>query len=169
MEICFVPSGDYRDVVRARAPQALRAGSILDADGRELGLHGGTALFTVGQRRGLPGGQKEPLYVTEVDPSTDTVRVGIRSEGLRATFPVGGVVYSGAAAPAPGTVVAGDVKIRAHHVPVPGRALVLEGGRLSVTLDRGESGVAPGQAAVIYQGDRVLCGGWIEREPPVVV
>jgi len=96
MDICFVPTGDYRDVLRQRIPGSLKGGNIVDGDGSLLGTHDGTALFTIGQRRGLPGGQEEPLYVTAIDPVRREVTVGRRDELLSTTCIIGGVVWSGA-------------------------------------------------------------------------
>ena len=163
MEICFVPTGDYRDVVRERAPGALVPGPIIGPGDEVLGRHDGTALFTIGQRRGLPGGQKEPLYVTHLDPGTATVRVGHRDDVLTSTFSATGVVFSGAAPAPAGTELRGEVKIRSHHVPVPGTVTVRDDGRMDVVLDRPESAVTPGQAVVLYDGDAILLGGWITR------
>jgi len=163
MEICFVPTGDYRDVVKERAPHAMSPGKIVHQDGRVLGEHEGTALFTVGQRRGLPGGQQSPLYVMDIQPETGTVRVGPRDAVQVTTFDAEGLVVSGVDEGKPGTSLRGDVKIRAHHTPIPGQVTFLGGGRFRVALDRPEAAITPGQAAVVYGGDEVLLGGWITR------
>lgn len=164
MEICFVPTGDYRDILRERAPQALQPGVILDQDDNEVGRHDGTAMFTIGQRRGLPGGQPEPIYVTDLDPRMRTVTVGRKEALRRDRFLVTDATWSGAAQPAVGSTLHGRVKIRAHHEPVAATLTVTGDDALSVVLEEPAEAVTPGQAAVLYDGDRVLVGGWISRQ-----
>ncbi len=153
-DICFVPNGDYASVVRKIRPEAETDGAIIDMDGRELGRHKGLIHYTVGQRRGLEiGGLAEPLYVVRLDPDTQSVVVG----------PKRALAVSAARLSEPswlGTVDRRAVlaKVRSLSKPVPAR---LEGDWLH--FDGDEYGVAPGQAAVLYEGDRVLGGGWIEE------
>ena len=161
MEICFVPSGDYRDVLRERSASVFRPGRIVHTDGRDLGPHEGTASFTIGQRRGLPGGQKDALYVTALDPAANTVTVGSRADLLDQRFTADDITWSGAAPQPAGTTLRGLVKIRAHHVPVPATVTIDEAGGFEAVLDQPESAITPGQAAVLYDGDRILLGGWI--------
>jgi tRNA-specific 2-thiouridylase len=151
-DICFVPDGDYAGLVRKLRPDAEIAGEIVDLGGRVLGRHAGLIRFTVGQRRGLEiGGSPEPLYVVRIEPDTRRVVVGPRRalavDGARLTDlnRIGGGWE--------GPITA---KVRSMARPVPGR---LEGDRL--LFDQPEYGVAPGQAAVLYAGERVLGGGWI--------
>ena len=168
MEICFVPTGDYRDILRERAPATFQPGKIVDLSGDEVGRHGGTAMFTIGQRRGLPGGQSEPIYVSDLDPETRTVTVGDKAALLRNSFSATGATWSGVSAPAIGSTLRGDVKIRAHHEPVPGVLTVTDDDAFSVLLDEPAEAVTPGQAAVLYEGDRILAGGWIARDEVAV-
>ena len=164
MEICFVPSGDYRDVLRARRPDALVPGPIVNAAGQELGRHAGTALFTIGQRRGLPGGQGRALYVTALDPERATVTVGGREDLLSSGFVLEEVVWSGVTPVRPGTVWEGWIRIRHHHDPVPGEARLEPDGRVTCRLAEPASAVTPGQAGVLYDGQgRILLGGWIAQ------
>jgi len=151
-DICFVPDGDYAGLVRKLRPDADTAGDIVALDGRKLGEHRGLIHFTVGQRRGLEiGGTPEPLYVVRLEPATRRLVVGPRRalavDGARlsAINWLGGD-HRGAL----------SAKVRSMAQPVPAR---LDGDRL--TFDAPEYGVAPGQAAVLYAGDRVLGGGWI--------
>ena len=150
-DICFVPDGDYAGVVRKLRPEAGQGGDIVDLGGRKLGEHRGLVDFTVGQRRGLAiGGTPEPLYVVRLDPEARRVIVG-----PRAALAVG-------AARLEGMNVLGPLdrpltaKVRSMAKPVPAR---LDGARL--VFDAPEYGVAPGQAAVLYDRERVLGGGWI--------
>jgi tRNA-uridine 2-sulfurtransferase len=153
-DICFVPNGDYASVVRKVRPDAETDGAIVDLEGRELGRHRGLIHYTVGQRRGLEiGGLADPLYVIRLEPETQRVVVG----------PKRALAVSAARLSEPnwiGTVEGRRVlaKVRSLAKPVPAR---LDGEWLS--FDSDEYGVAPGQAAVLYDGDRVLGGGWIEE------
>ncbi len=161
MEICFVPGGDYREIVRARRPAAFEPGEIVDESGRSLGQHQGIAGFTVGQRRGLPGGQAQPLHVLEVDPSTRRVIVGARSALVASKCRLEGVVWSGVGQLAHGETQAGVVQIRAHHVPVAASAAQDAHG-VQVSFGAPAEAVTPGQSAVLYDQDGcVLFGGVI--------
>jgi tRNA-specific 2-thiouridylase len=160
MEICFVPTGDYRDVVRARTSRPLESGKIVDESGRELGHHGGTALFTIGQRRGLGVAAQEPLYVTHLDPARNQVVVGPR-DALRSRTTVVREVTWGAIPP-PSEGIACQVKIRHQHEPVPAVIERATDDHVRVTFDQDVFAVTPGQAAVFYQGDLVLGGGFID-------
>ncbi len=150
-DICFVPDGDYASLVRKLRPDADTAGDIVDRAGRVLGRHRGLIHFTVGQRRGLEiGGAPEPLYVVRLEPATRRVVVGPRRALAVEAARIKGLNVLG---PLNGRITA---KVRSMAKPVPAR---LHGDRLS--FDAPEYGVAPGQAAVLYDGDRVLGGGWI--------
>lgn len=156
-DICFVPNGNYADIVRKLRPEAGEAGEIVDLAGRVLGRHKGLIHYTVGQRRGIEiGGQVDPLYVVRLEPETRRLVVGPREAlGIAATD-LGEINWLGGEVPADGLAV--EVKVRSTAAPVPARWL---GGE--VRFDAPEYGVAPGQACVAYQGDRVLGGGWIRR------
>jgi tRNA-specific 2-thiouridylase len=156
-DICFVPNGDYASVVKKVRPEAARPGEIVDLEGRVLGDHRGLIHFTVGQRRGLDiGGQAEPLYVVRLEPEARRVVVGpkaalaVRAARLSGLNWLGEDQSHGLAA-----------KVRSMARPAPasfdGRVLRFEAP---------EYGVAPGQAAVLYDGSRVLGGGWIEETVP---
>jgi len=164
-EICFVPGGDYREVVRARAGEALRPGVFLDREGRVLGEHGGAALFTVGQRRGLGlGGNLGARYVTAIDAERGSVTLGEPEELDARSVTVGG--WNAVSAPEPGPggpLVRGRAKVRRGHAPQPVAATGLGGGRVRFDFDEAVRAPAPGQAAVLYDGEGwVLGGGWIE-------
>ncbi|WOK37799.1 tRNA 2-thiouridine(34) synthase MnmA [Sphingomonas sp. C3-2] len=153
-DICFVPDGDYAKVVRKVRPDADTAGEIVDLAGNVLGMHKGFIHFTVGQRRGLEiGGQAEPLYVIRLDAPSRRVIVGPRRALAVASARISGLNWIGGDHQGPLTA-----KVRSLAKPVPAR---LDGDR--VVFDAPEYGVAPGQAAVFYAGDRVLGGGWIEE------
>jgi len=153
-DICFVPDGDYAATVRKLRPDAETAGEIVDVAGNILGRHKGFIHFTVGQRRGLElGGLAEPLYVVRLEPESRRVVVGPRRALGVSAARISGLNWIGG--PHDGAVTA---KVRSLAKPVPAR---LEGDR--VVFDAPEYGVSPGQAAVLYGGERVLGGGWIEE------
>jgi tRNA-specific 2-thiouridylase len=153
-DICFVPDGDYASIVRKIRPDADAGGAIVDMAGQVLGQHRGILHFTVGQRRGLEiGGQPEPLYVVRIDAATRQVVVGPRSALAVASAKL---VDMNMLAPSGDTLGPLSVKVRSMARPVPAR---LDGNRLLFATP--EYGVAPGQAAVLYSGDRVIGGGWI--------
>ena len=152
-DICFVPDGDYASLVKKLRPEAGTRGDIVDLAGRKLGEHRGLIHFTIGQRRGLEiGGSPEPLYVVRLDPSRGEVVVGPRAALAVASARLSEINRLG---PTDGALT---VKVRSLAKPVPAR---LVGDR--VLFDNPEYGVSPGQAAVLYAGDRVLGGGWIEE------
>lgn len=153
-DICFVPNGDYASVVRKVRPEAGIDGPILDMEGRELGRHKGLIHYTVGQRRGLElGGLVEPLYVVRLEPERQAVIVGPREalaiSRARITDPnwLGNVEGRSIMA-----------KVRSLAKPTPA---VMQGEWL--VFDEPAYGVSPGQAAVLYDGEQVLGGGWIEE------
>jgi tRNA-specific 2-thiouridylase len=170
-EICFVPTGDYRDLLERRLPErhrALEPGPIVDEGGRPLGEHGGYAGFTVGQRKGLGGGFAEALFVLEIRPETREVVVGPAEALDSAAVEVGGLNWL-ADAPEPGEAVAVQVRYRAAAVPA---TVVHAGasppdpapdGTLRLVFRDAQRAVTPGQSAVVFRGDRVLGGGRIVR------
>jgi tRNA-specific 2-thiouridylase len=161
-DICFVPDGDYASVVSKLRPGAIEAGDIVDMQGNVLGRHEGIIHFTVGQRKGLNlirmGENNEPLYVIRVDAAKKEVTVGPKAALAKQQLHLREMNWLGGAVPEDGLDVA--VKLRSAQPPVPGR-IRLDGGNATVTLSEAAFGVAPGQAGVVYQGDRVLGGGWI--------
>ncbi|HBG05596.1 MAG: tRNA 2-thiouridine(34) synthase MnmA [Geobacteraceae bacterium GWC2_58_44] len=156
-EICFIPDNDY---VRFLEDSGVTAspGEIVDAAGRKLGSHDGIHHFTVGQRRGLGIAWKEPLYVTAIDRETSRVVVGPRSELLVSGLFAGETTWT--SEPLSGTFH-GSCSIRYRQQPVPCVANLLEDGRLQVDFVNPQQAVTPGQAVVLYDGDRVVGGGWI--------
>lgn len=152
-DICFVPDGDYAGIVRKLRPDADDQGEIVHVDGRLLGQHKGLIHYTVGQRRGLEiGGQAEPLYVVRLDPTTHRVIVGPRAALAVRAAHLSDINWIGSDHDGPLSA-----KVRSMARPVPAR---LDGDK--IVFDAPEYGVAPGQAAVLYAGERVLGGGWIK-------
>jgi tRNA-specific 2-thiouridylase len=150
-DICFVPDGDYADLVKRIRPDTEAAGDIVDLDGRVLGRHRGVIHFTVGQRRGIEiGGQAEPLYVVRIDPEARRLVVGPRSALAVGAMRVSDWNWLGE------DQRELTVKVRSLAPPVPA---TVEGDW--IRFECPEFGVAPGQAAVAYEGSRLLGGGWI--------
>ena len=165
-DICFVPGGNYAEVIEKLRPGAADPGEIVDTSGTVLGRHDGIIHYTIGQRRGLgiggrTGGAEEPLYVLGIDAEARRVMVGPRAGLARGKIALKGVNWLAAAAlEASGREVA--VKVRSAREPV---AAVITPGRIAGSVDvrlmAPEFGIAPGQACVFYDGPRVLGGGWI--------
>ncbi|MEO5337645.1 MAG: tRNA 2-thiouridine(34) synthase MnmA [Magnetospirillum sp. WYHS-4] len=164
-DICFVPGGDYTEVLAALRPEALRPGEIVDLDGRVLGRHDGLGRFTVGQRRGLGLGDAtgtEPLYAIRLEPESARLVVGPRAALLRDHVTLHDVNWL-AEGEMPAEGFDAEVKLRSRQPPVAARILPAGKSRAEVRLDSPFAGVAPGQACVFYRGSRVLGGGWISR------
>lgn len=159
-DICFVPDGDYARIVKAVRPEGVRPGAIVHVEtGAVLGRHDGVIHFTVGQRRGLEiGGQPEPLYVVGIDAVTAEVRVGPRR--LLAVS-AAQVIETNRIGPLPDAPLLAKVRSLAKPVPVALEGPLGESASTTIRFAAPEYGVAPGQAAVLYAGDRVVGGGWI--------
>jgi tRNA-uridine 2-sulfurtransferase len=150
-DICFVPDGDYAGLVKRLRPETARPGEIVDLDGRVLGRHRGVVHFTVGQRRGIEvGGQQEPLYVVRIQPAEARIVVGPRRALAVAAMRVADWNWLGEDQREVAT------KVRSLAPPVPS---VRDGDW--IRFEGCEFGVSPGQAAVLYDGTRLLGGGWI--------
>jgi tRNA-specific 2-thiouridylase len=164
-DICFVPEGDYAKVVRQVRPEGDAPGEIVDArDGRVLGRHRGVIHYTVGQRRGLEiGGLAEPLYVTGIDAPQRRVLVGPRAMLAVASARICETNRIGPLANEP---LMAKVRSLAKPVPVTLEGSLGEGAAATIHFAAPEYGVSPGQAAVIYAGERVVGGGWIESTEP---
>jgi tRNA-uridine 2-sulfurtransferase len=159
-EICFVPDGDYAGFVERRAAPADRSGPVVDGQGRTLARHAGVHRFTVGQRRGLGVTAPRPLYVLSVRPASGTVVVGEEAELDRSSLTARDVNWISGEAP-PGPIRAG-VRIRHRAIEAPALVRPLSGGRADVRFDVPQRAVTPGQAAVFYDEEVCLGGGWIE-------
>lgn len=161
-EICFVPDGDYVKVIAQRAgadSPALQRGPIIHSDGRVVGEHEGYARFTVGQRRGLPGGFADPVYVVAIRPEDRAVIVGPREELLGS-----GVVATEINWLVEKPPIAGDtIEVRIRHRAPLARGVVLRADDVDVeiALDEPVAAITPGQSLVLYSGERLLGGGFI--------
>jgi len=158
MDICFVTSGDYRDVVRTRGGVG-KPGKFVDAFGKVLGEHSGLDGFTIGQRKGLPA-LGTPHYVAAIEPESGDVTL-VPREGLqRSVMFVDGLRWL-IDAPTDGEAITSEVKVRARHEPVVAR-IIPEATRARVEFAEPVEAITPGQAAVFYRGSQVLGGGWID-------
>lgn len=162
MEICFVPDDDYGRLVRERAPESVRPGEVRDVAGRLLGGHEGTPLYTIGQRHGLRIALGRPAYVVEILPETNTIVVGFDEDTLSERLDASAVNWVAMAPPEEGTTFRAAAQIRYHHRPAPSLVSVLDEGRVEVRFDAPQRAVTPGQALVLYDGDTVLAGAWID-------
>jgi len=159
-EICFVPGNDYAGFLKSHlGADAFHPGGIYHRDGTHLGPHEGIELYTVGQRKGLPGGQGKPLYVIDIDPVGQRVIVGEAEDLVRPDCFIANTNwiedFTG-----PRAI---EVKIRYNWPAVPAQLETLPGGRARIIFAEPQRAVSPGQAAVCYVGDEVIGGGWIER------
>ena len=179
-DICFVPNGNYAEVVRRLRPGAAEPGDIVHLDGSVLGRHDGIVGYTVGQRRGLGvGGRRtpegepdtDPLYVVRLDPEARRVVVGPRAALAATTVLAGELNWLGGGDGVPAAGARVQVKLRSTQAPAPATVLPDGRGGAAIVLDAPQHGVSAGQAAVLYAeaGDRVLGGGWIRGvEAPAV-
>jgi tRNA-specific 2-thiouridylase len=170
-EICFVPSGDYRDFIGAylgehgKKPES-QPGEVVSTEGQVLAQHRGIHNFTVGQRKGLGVAVGSPLYVVQLEPEKNRVVVGPEQELFQRKFVVRDVnwirtVQEGEALPA-------HVKIRHNHPGAPAQVESHGASKAIVTFHQPQRAITPGQAAVFYDEDEVLGGGWIDRVIPLV-
>jgi len=181
-EICFVPGNDYKVFLRSHLGEdEFHRGEIYDVAGNFLGEHGGIELFTIGQRKGLPGGSPRRRYVVDLDPATNRVIVGDADDLVCEEFEVERMNWHPAARVIPplrhsDAVAVGDdrgsfealVKIRYNHPGTIATITPLDNDRAHIRVHDPQRAVTPGQAAVIYDGDVVLGGGWICRREALV-
>ncbi len=164
-DICFVPDGRYARIVEGLRPEAGEPGEIVHLDGRVLGRHRGIAHYTVGQRRGLGVGGRRgeagALYVLRLEPASRRVIVGPYAALAARRVTLGEINWLGAEAPEDGARV--TVKLRSTQEPVAARLYPLAADAAELVLAEPQHGVAPGQAAVFYRGERLLGGAWITR------
>jgi tRNA-specific 2-thiouridylase len=161
-DICFVPNGRYADVVAKLRPGAIEPGEIVDLEGKVLARHDGVINFTVGQRRGIGIAAAEPLFVVRLEPETQRVVVGPRAALMKTRLTMREVNWLGGDA-MPDSGIACEVKLRSAQPAHAAHVRPLGDGRAEVVLAAPAEAVAPGQACVMYDGDRVLGGGWIDR------
>ncbi|MGI8981501.1 MAG: tRNA 2-thiouridine(34) synthase MnmA [Pirellulaceae bacterium] len=158
-EICFVTSGKHDEFVRQRQKGKSTAGEIVTTDGRVVGTHPGIERFTIGQRKGMKVAMGEPYFVVRIEPASRRVVIGRQEDLARSELTAEQCNWL---VDPPGGPFRCLAKIRYNSSPAPATAEILPANRLRVLFDEPRHGVAPGQAVVCYDGERVLGGGWIE-------
>lgn len=168
-EICFVPTGDYAQFIEAYVAeqgngQFLRGGgAVVTKAGEVLGKHGGVHQYTVGQRKGLGIATGQPLYVVGVDAAAGQITVGEETDLYQQSCIAREVNWISIAPPEGPVRV--EAKIRHKHVPAPAKVAPLDEGRARIVFDEPQRAITPGQAAVFYDGEKVIGGGWVETVP----
>ena len=157
-EICFVQNDDYVQLVRQLAPQAMKSGRIIDSAGNELGRHDGYVRYTIGQRRGLRVAAGVPMYVIKIDPESGDVTIGTRDESMSRSLTAKNLNWH--IQPAAERFRA-NVQIRYNHRGAPATVTLTGDDSFHVEFDEGIHAITPGQAAVVYDGDFMLGGGFI--------
>jgi tRNA-specific 2-thiouridylase len=157
-EICFIPDNDYVRFLEGHGV-ARKPGDTVTSDGTVVGRHSGLHRYTVGQRKGLGVAWKHPLHVVGLDTELNRVVVGGHEELATSSLTAGGAVWNNMPAE---TEFRATCRIRYRHKPAPCRVVMQDDGRFTVQFDVPQTSVTPGQAAVLYEGERVLGGGWIE-------
>src|SRR5262245_13853985 len=160
-EICFVTSGQHDEFIRQRRKGVDMSGEIVTTEGRVVGTHPGIERFTIGQRKGMGVAMGEPYFVVRIEPESRRVVIGRQEELARGELTADRCNWL---ADPPPDEFRCEAKIRYNSPPAAATATILPSGRLHVTFDEPRYGVAPGQAVVLYDGERVLGGGWIESQ-----
>jgi tRNA-specific 2-thiouridylase len=159
-DICFVPDGNYVRFLEEQRGAGSLDGAIVHVDGRILGAHRGTYRYTIGQRRGLGISWPVPLFVVAIDAASRRVIVGEKHYLAVSEFTVDRLNWI---VSPPAAAVAAACRIRYRHQEVPSIIQTIDGGQVRIHLNSPQHGITPGQAAVFYQGDEVLGGGWIVK------
>src|SRR5438270_1844272 len=177
-EICFVPGQDYKAFLRSHlGEKRFHRGEIYDLDGNFIATHEGIEMFTIGQRKGLPGGSAQPRYVVDLDPETNRVIVGQVEDLLVEEFEIDRVNWISVAGaddlgPRSATTAAMlrecTVKISYNNAGTGAKMMRLENRRARINLHDRQKAITPGQATVLYDDDVVLGGGWICRQAELV-
>lgn len=157
-DICFVPDGDYVRFLEQERGAGQLDGDIVHVDGKVLGQHKGIYRYTIGQRKGLGLSWSQPLYVVKIDTEQNRVIVGEKEHLLCSELELYAMNWH---IPEPGQTITTSCRIRYQHQEIPAEVTPLAGGRAKVILSQPQSGITPGQAAVFYDGDLVIGGGWI--------
>jgi tRNA-specific 2-thiouridylase len=160
-EVCFIHEASYHSFLKERLKESIEPGPIMDLDGNVLGRHKGIAFYTIGQRRGLRLAKGKPLYVISIDRATNALIVAEEREVYRDTFVINSVNWINSRKEA--VPFSAQVKIRYNH---PGSEAVISPkgkGELEIKFKTPQKAITPGQAAVFYDGETVIGGGWIKE------
>ena len=159
-EICFIPEGNYSNFLKESCNVKPKKGDVLDSDGKKLGTHNGFWNFTIGQRKGLGISSSKPLYIIKIDPEKNIIVVGESSQVNKKKFLVKGLNWL---CKEGGREIERDVKIRYVHQKAKAKIKRIADDTVEVEFLKGQEAITPGQAAVFYDGDIVIGGGWIEK------
>ena len=162
-DICFVPDGDHAKIIARRLgadTPSLARGPVVLVDGTVVGEHEGYARYTIGQRRGVPGGFSEPMYVVGIRPADRAVVIGPRNALLGRGVVASEMNWLVDALPVGSPV---QVQVRHRGTPTPAEIVRMQGGEIELALEEPVAAITPGQSLVLYDGERVLGGGFIER------
>ena len=162
-EICFVPNQDYAGLVQRRSPQTFRAGEFVTTDGAVVGRHDGHQHFTIGQRRGVGVAFGYPIYVVNIDPASNRVTLGDKAALMKRSLIAHQINLLSPRLREIGATIGCAAKIRYNHSPQPAEATLTGPDELTVRFTEPQPAITPGQAVVLYDGDHVLAGGWIDR------
>jgi tRNA-specific 2-thiouridylase len=159
-EICFVPNQDYAGLVERRSPETFRSGELVNTGGEIIGTHNGHQHFTIGQRKGVGVALGYPVYVVSIDSTENRVTIGDRENLLRLSLVANQINILNSR-------LSGEMrcqaKIRYNHQPQSATAQITGKDQITVHFDEPQSAITPGQALVLYDGDVLLGGGWIDR------
>ena len=158
-EICFIPDGDYASFIEEKVGK-FPEGDFVDEEGKIIGRHKGIIRYTYGQRKGLGVAAGERIFVTGINPENNTVTLS-KNGGYTDTVEISDTVFSGIFAPSEPLEMRATVKLRYQARPIGATVLFDGNGRATVKLDEPQRAVTPGQSAVLYEGNTVLCGGFI--------
>ena len=161
-EICFVPNQDYAGLVKRRSPDTFRSGQLVTSDGKVVGSHEGHQHFTIGQRKGVGVAFGYPIYVVDIDATSNTVMLG-EKESLMKSSLVARQINLLSSRVKDAVNVKCEAKIRYNHQPQPASVTMSGADEFVVKFDAPQAAITPGQAVVLYDGDIVLGGGWIEK------
>jgi tRNA-specific 2-thiouridylase len=162
-EICFVPNQDYAGLVQRRSPETFRSGELVNTSGAVIGTHEGHQHFTIGQRKGVGVALGYPIYVVDIDAAKNRVTVGERENLLQSSLLANQINILNSRLRDSRDAVPCQAKIRYNHQPQPATAQITGEDALTIRFDKPQSAITPGQAVVLYDGDVLLGGGWIEK------
>ncbi len=162
-EICFVPDQDYAGLVKRKSPELMRPGELVTSDGAVVGQHEGHQHFTIGQRKGVGVAFGHPIYVVDIDAETNRVVLGEKQSLLRSGLLAREANWLSDRVRVGGDAVKCVAKIRYNSEPQAATVRALENREMHVRFDEPQAAITPGQAVVVYDGDVLLGGGWIEK------
>ena len=162
-DICFVPNGNYSEIIKKLKPESYTQGDIVNLDGQVLGKHDGIVNFTIGQRRRIGIANNKPLHVIKIDPKNNKVIVGEKEDLKSTRLKIKELNWLSNNECLKGNIKC-SVRLRSNHKEIDANMKYLGDGFADIILESSYYGITPGQACVMYDGDRVLGGGWIMRE-----